>query len=454
MALLTKAPRGMQDILPKDVSRWQQMEEMLRLTAEVYGFGEIRTPTLEHTELFARGVGEGTDVVQKEMYTFAAKEDSPSLTLRPEGTAGVVRAALENNLLADALPQKLYYFTNCYRYEKPQAGRYREFHQFGIELLGSPLPYADAEVIALGQSVLDTLGIKDVTLEINSIGCPQCRPAYHKALKAYFESRRDALCPTCQERLTKNPMRILDCKNKECIAIAKDAPVGLDYLCGECTDHFATLKELLTSCQIAFTVNPKIVRGLDYYTKTVFEFVTQSIGAQGTVCGGGRYDGLVEELGGPSTPGLGFAMGLERLLLVLAAQKEDRFAPEDGCDLYIVTMGDAATKRAAVLAHLLRQNDYAVETDLMNRSLKAQMRYANKIGARYTMVLGENELATGAAQLKEMATGETTPVDLNLTFLEDISNKLDQPHREEFENMIGDILDDILRENESSQYLQ
>ncbi len=410
MAILTKAPRGTQDILPKDSFQWRFLETVTMETAALFGFKEIRTPTFEHTELFCRSVGDTTDVVQKEMYTFTDKGNR-SVTLKPEGTAGAVRAAVEHSLLADALPVKVSYLTSCFRYEKPQAGRLREFHQFGVEMLGSKSPSADAEVIGLANEIFSVLGVKHLALELNSIGCPECRPKYHKALKEYFESRKDELCETCLSRLETNPMRILDCKSPVCSAIAKDAPVVLDFICDECKEHFDGVKARLDSMGIAYTVNPRIVRGLDYYTKTVFEFVTSQIGAQGTVCGGGRYDGLVEELGGAKTPGLGFAMGLERLLLLLAAQENELPAPRP-CELYIASIGDAANIKAGELCARLRSEGFYVECDTMERSVKAQMKYANKIGAKMSMVLGDSELESGKAALKDMDTGESAEVSL------------------------------------------
>ncbi len=319
MALITKKIKGTEDVLPKQSFRWQFIENIMREESRAYGFREIRTPVFEHTELFARGVGQTTDVVQKEMYTFDTK-GGESVTLRPEGTAGAARAVLEHNLENEGLPIKASYFVSCYRYEKPQAGRLREFHQFGLEEYGTQSPVADAELICAAQSIIDRLGLSEIRLELNSIGCPECRAKYNQALRDYFGGYREQLCETCLSRLEKNPMRLLDCKSPEDKAIAKDAPKITDYLCEDCESHFTEVKKYLDCAGVAYTVNPTIVRGLDYYTKTVFEFVTDSIGAQGTVCGGGRYDGLMEELGGKNTPSLGFAMGLERLLMVMDAQ--------------------------------------------------------------------------------------------------------------------------------------
>ncbi len=410
MALVTKAVKGTQDLLPADSYKNQFIESTMLDIASKFGFKEVRTPVFEHTELFQRGVGETTDVVQKEMYTFNDKGER-SITLRPEGTAGAVRAFLEHGLFNEALPQKMCYLTSCYRYEKPQAGRLREFHQFGVEVFGAGAPAADAEVISVANEIFAFLGVENLQLEINSIGCPECRKNYHKALKEYFESKKENLCETCLERLEKNPMRILDCKSPVCKEITADAPVILDYVCDECKSHFESVQKYLDVMNIEYKVNPKIVRGLDYYSRTVFEFVSNDIGAQGTVCGGGRYDGLVEELGGPHTPALGFGMGIERLLLLLKAQNIEIPAPSS-CDLYIAPMGDAASLEAMKIVSELRANGVSAQTDVVGRSLKAQMKYADKIGAKYTMVLGDNEIAEGKAKIKDMNTGEATEAEL------------------------------------------
>lgn len=410
MALITKAIKGTKDVLPSEVYKNQYVEATCLTVAENFGYKEMRTPVFEHTELFQRGVGDTTDVVQKEMYTFDDK-GGRSITLRPEGTAGAARAFLENGLSNEALPQKICYLTSCYRYEKPQAGRLREFHQFGIECFGATSPLADAEMIALAKQIFDELGVKDLHLELNSIGCPTCRAEYHKALKEYFASRVDELCDTCRDRLDRNPMRILDCKSPVCSEIAKDAPVVLDYLCDECKEHFEKTKSYLDAMNIEYIVNPQIVRGLDYYTKTVFEFVADSIGAQGTVCGGGRYDGLIEELGGQRTPSLGFAMGLERLQLVMEAQGCE-FPEPSRPDLFIVAMGDKATLKAVEIAKDMRDEGYSVVYDLNGRSLRAQMKYADKINAKYNVVIGDNEVDTKSAVLKDMATGEQSNISL------------------------------------------
>ena len=419
MALITKKIKGTEDVLPRQNYRWQFIENIMREESRAYGFREMRTPVFEHTELFARGVGQTTDVVQKEMYTFDTK-GGESVTLRPEGTACAARAVLEHALENEGLPIKASYFVSCYRYEKPQAGRLREFHQFGIEEFGTQSPVADAEIICLAQSVLDRLGLSNVHLELNSIGCPECRAKYNQALREYFSQYKEQLCPTCLTRLEKNPMRLLDCKSPEDHKIAEGAPKITDYICGECEEHFAEVKKYLDAAGVEYTVNPTIVRGLDYYTKTVFEFVTDCIGAQGTVCGGGRYDGLIEELGGKHMPSLGFAMGLERILLVMDAQGIEIPQPEP-CALYIATMGDGAKQKAFSLLKQVRECGLAAETDVVGRGLRAQMKYADKIGAKYSLVLGDNEIAENKAKLKNMDSGEQTELALDESFAEKFS---------------------------------
>jgi len=431
MAINIKRPNGTEDVLPKDVYKWNTVEKIARDTAESFGFSEIRIPTFENTDLFLRSVGETTDVVQKEMYTVKAKETE--FTLRPEGTAGTIRAMLQNGLLNEALPQKVFYMLSCFRHERPQAGRLREFHQFGVEMAGSPGPSSDAEVISLAKTLLDRLGLKNIELHINSIGCPACRAKYHEALKAYFEPHKEELCDTCKERLVKNPMRLLDCKSPICKEIGKDAPLILDYLCDDCREHFECFKRYLTGLGIEYVVDPKIVRGLDYYTKTVFEFITTEIGAQGTVCAGGRYDGLIEQLGGQHVPALGFAMGIERLLLVMDKQNCDYLTPKK-CDIYFATMGDAALEKAMELTKGLREYGYCAEYDLMGRGIKPQMKYANKIGAVYTMVIGDNELSAGKARLKEMESGTETEMLLDDRFTANFEN--------EYFNKVLDVMDD------------
>ena len=411
MALVTKSIKGTQDTLPSESYKIQFVEQSVLEIAKNYGYKEIRVPVFEHTELFQRGVGDTTDVVQKEMYTFEDK-GGRSITLRPEGTAGVVRSYIEHGLFNEAQPQKVCYLISCYRYEKPQAGRLREFHQFGCECFGTASPAADAELISLVNDIFAFLDVKNLKIQINSIGCPECRKNYHKALQEYFESKKDDLCATCLGRLERNPMRILDCKSPVCSDIAKDAPKVTDYLCDECDDHFKKTQQYLDAMNIPYEVNPSIVRGLDYYTKTVFEFVSTEIGAQGTVCGGGRYDGLVEEIGGNHTPALGFAMGMERLLMLMEAQGIE-FPAEDKCDLYIASMGENATLKASQIASDVRGNGMHAQFDIVGRSVKAQMKYANKIGAAYTVVLGDSEIEAGVAKVKNMADGSETEMNID-----------------------------------------
>lgn len=420
MGAITQRPKGTQDVVPNEVYKWHFVEDTARMIAGLYGFKEIRIPTFEDTGLFVRSVGDTTDVVQKEMYTVSATGDS-TFTLRPEGTAGTIRAMIENGILNEGFPQKAYYILSCFRHEKPQAGRLREFHQFGCEMAGSADAHADAEIISLAKTLLDTLGLRGIQLNINSIGCPKCRGEYHKALKAYFEQYKDQLCETCQGRLEKNPMRILDCKSKEDQEIAENAPIILDFLCDDCQKHFDDLQKYLKLMKIDYKINPRIVRGLDYYTRTVFEFITTDIGAQGTVCGGGRYDGLIEELGGKPTPALGFGMGLERLILTMQNQGCEFDKPAT-CDVYFASMGEKGHNKAVELTNQCRNEFFSAEYDVIGRGLKAQMKYADKIGAKYTVVLGDNEIESGFAMLKNMATGEQTEVNLDdfTTALENI----------------------------------
>ena len=435
MAISVKSIKGTQDVLPSESHKNRFIEQTVMSVAENFGFKEIRTPVFEHTELFQRSVGDTTDVVEKEMYTFLDK-GGRSLTLRPEGTAGAARAFLEHGLFNDAMPQKVCYLTSCYRYEKPQAGRLREFHQFGAECFGTQSPAADAEVISFANEIFAALEITDLKLYVNSIGCPECRKNYHKALKDYFKQYEDQLCETCQKRLERNPMRILDCKSPQDSKIAEGAPVVLDFLCEDCSDHFEKVKEYLTLLNIDFTVDPKIVRGLDYYTKTVFEFVSTSIGAQGTVCGGGRYDGLLEELGSQHIPALGFAIGLERLMLLMQAQNIELPA-ENGCDVYIAAMDEDALKEAMQIALDVRGQCLSAQTDIVGRSLKAQMKYADKIGAKYSIVLGTNEIESGKAELKNMQTGEKMLISID-DFAEDFQQIILQDEMKHLEEMIGE----------------
>ena len=403
-------PKGTKDVLPSESYKWHYVERIARETADLYCLNEIRTPTFEHTELFLRGVGDTTDIVNKEMYTFRDKGDR-SITLKPEGTAGVARSFIENGLFNGAMPLKMYYITPVFRYENPQKGRLREHHQFGVEVYGGAGADTDAEVIKLAYTVLKKCGLS-VKLYINSMGCPDCRKKYNEALKGYFADKLDKLCSTCRERYYKNPLRILDCKEEGCKALCKDAPKTIDYLCDDCSAHFKKLQELLTDCGVAYEINPFIVRGLDYYTKTVFEFVTTALGSQGTVCGGGRYDNLISQLGGTPTCGVGFGMGIERLLMLMEA--ENVIIPErENVKLYIATMGDAAYKKAFEIVSALRDKGVKAEVDHAGRGIKAQFKYADKIHAENVVTLGENELASGIAQIKHMADGSLKEVKID-----------------------------------------
>ncbi|MDE7158709.1 MAG: histidine--tRNA ligase [Clostridiales bacterium] len=404
-------PKGTKDVLPAEVYLWHHVEESARKTAEAYAFREIRTPVFEHTELFQRGVGDTTDIVSKEMYTFLDK-GGRSVTLRPEGTAGVARAFLENGLAGGAMPFKAYYLISAFRYERPQAGRLREFHQFGAELYGAADPYADAEIISFADALLKNLGLSRVELQINSIGCKTCRAEYHKALKEYFRPHLSKMCFDCNTRFEKNPMRIIDCKEEGCKAITAGAPRILDYLCDDCRAHFESVQSLLKQAGVAFTVNPSIVRGLDYYSRTVFEFTSLAAGAQGTVLGGGRYDTLLEQMGEKSVPAVGFAAGMERLLMVLAA--ENAPVPEDkGVCCYLAGMDEPSRAKAFLLAEELRKEGISCECDLMRRSVKAQFKYADKTGARYVAVIGERELQEGVAEVKDMKNSSSARIEFS-----------------------------------------
>lgn len=404
-----KAPKGTKDVLPQESYKWQYIENAIRRVTALAGYREIRTPVFEHTELFLRGVGDTTDIVQKEMYTFTDKSDR-SITLKPEGTAGVVRAFIESGLAGQAQPTKMYYVTSpVFRYERPQSGRLREHHQFGIEVFGAPDASVDSEVINVALTLFAELGVGSLTLNINSIGCEKCRPGYHEKLKDYLRAHMDELCETCRERFEKNPLRILDCKVESCKALVKDAPVMLGSLCEECETHFGSLQAYLGALGIAYQVDPFIVRGLDYYTKTVFEIISGSIGAQGTVCGGGRYDRLVNEIGGPDMPGIGFGMGMERLLLVM--QNDGIEIPEPPqTDIYVCTRGNQARLKAAALVRDLRAKGVPADMDHVDRSMKAQFKYADKIGAKKVLVLGEDEIANGTVTVKDMESGGETTV--------------------------------------------
>ncbi|GHV08912.1 histidine--tRNA ligase [Clostridia bacterium] len=405
-----QAPRGTRDVLPNESRSWQRLEAILREAAALHGFSEIRFPAFEHTELFLRGIGDTTDVVQKEMYTFEDK-GGRSITLRPEGTASVVRAVVEHGLYAAALPLKCYYIAPNFRYEKPAAGRLRQHHQFGAECFGADAPAADVELIALADSYIKGLGLKNVELAVNSIGCPQCRKAYLDKLSGFLRDQQDNLCGTCRERMERNPMRVLDCKSPVCQGIVKHAPVIIDTLCDDCAEHFTQVKAGLDNLNIEYTIDPHIVRGLDYYTRTVFEFLTPIEGAPRAICAGGRYDGLVESLGGPKLSGVGFGSGLERLLI---AMNEQGLVAEDTgtCKIYAANLNRESGLAAAKLVAELRKLGVSAEHDLCGRGLKAQMKYADKLNATWVLVLGDDELANGQAVLKSMRGGENLTVNL------------------------------------------
>ena len=401
-------PKGTKDVIPSESYKWHFVEDKAREVAKEFCMQEIRTPVFEHTELFLRGVGDTTDIVNKEMYTFNDK-GGRSITLKPEGTAGVARAFIENGLGENPQPTKMYYITPVFRYERPQAGRLREHHQFGVEIYGSATPQADAEVILIARAMLNKVGIKDdmLALNINSIGCPKCRADYNRALKEYFSARIGEMCSTCRERLDKNPLRILDCKEEKCKEIGAGAPVILDYLCDDCKKHHEELCKALEAVGVKYTVNPHIVRGLDYYTRTVFEFISTAIGAQGTVCGGGRYDGLVQQVGGKPTPAVGFGMGIERLLMVM--QNTGIQIPQPaGPDVYLAPLCEQGYTVALAMAGRLRAKGFAVEREISGRSLKAQMKYASKIGAKKVVFIGEDEIQKGIYTVKNMADGTSS----------------------------------------------
>ena len=410
--MLSKAPRGTKDITPKDVYKWHYIEKKFREICALYGYEEIRTPIFEHTEVFSRSVGDTTDVVQKEMYTFTDRGDR-QLSLKPEGTAGVIRSFIENKMYADTQPTKLYYITPCFRYERPQAGRQRQFHQFGIEVLGSDGPSVDAEVISLAVQFFNEMGLNNLSVNINSVGCPTCREEYNRKLKEYLDQKVDVLCETCLERKDKNPMRVIDCKNPHCKENLQDIPFMIDHLCEDCKDHFDKLQTYLKEMDINYVVDKTIVRGLDYYKKTAFEIISNDIGSQSTVCGGGRYDGLVEMLGGPKgISGIGFALGAERLLLTLENNNIEIENPKS-TDIYIATIGDAAKTKSFKLIKDLRSNHISADNDHLDKSLKAQFKYSDKLNAKYTVVIGDDELANDTATLKNMKTSEQTTIKLS-----------------------------------------
>lgn len=419
--MLTNAPKGTKDIMPDQVYKWHYIEKKWKEICERYGFKEIRTPIFEHTELFQRGVGDTTDIVQKEMYTFN-DHGGRSITLKPEGTSPAVRAFIEHKQYAEVQPIKIYYDIPCFRYEKPQSGRLRQFHQFGVETFGTANMVADAEIIAIGYDFLTSMGVTDLTLEINSVGCPECRAKHRKALKEFLAPKYDQLCDTCKSRYEKNPMRILDCKSPIDQELVQGAPMMVDFLCDDCKNAFDELQKNLEALEIPFVVNPKIVRGLDYYTKTAFEFVTNSLGAQGTVCGGGRYDNLVEEVGGPPIPGVGFGLGKERLLMLMEANGVEIPKPSD-CDVFIATMGEAAKLYGQKLLFDLRRNGIKCQIDDLQRNFKGQFKYADRLGAKLAVVIGDNELETGVVTLKDMENGTQHEVKFE-ELLGELKNKI------------------------------
>ncbi len=409
--MINKAPKGTMDILPEDSYKWQYIENEMRKIANEFGAREIRTPVFEHTELFLRGVGDTTDVVEKEMYTFNDKGDR-SITLRPEGTASAVRSFIEHGMFNNPMPAKLFYIISCYRYEKPQAGRFREFRQFGVEYFGSQSPSADAEIMELALTLYERMGLKDLTLNINSIGCPKCRSVFNQKLRDFLQVNYDELCDTCKNRFERNPMRIMDCKSPVCKKIVEGAPTLIECICDECRDHFESVKKHLEASNIKYNIDPYIVRGLDYYTKTVFEITAKNKNSNNTICGGGRYDGLVEELGGNPTPACGFAMGMERLLLTM---DEQGVVIEDNSQikLFIGNIGEENAYVAHKLCYDLRKAGISCDTDHIGKSVKAQLKYANKIGAHYTLVIGDDDVKNNMVSVKRMIDGVQTDIELD-----------------------------------------
>lgn len=409
--MLTTKPRGTNDFLPGEVEKWQYLEGLIRELFANYHYKEIRTPIFEHTELFLRSVGETSDIVSKEMYSFEDK-GLRHVTLRPEGTAGTVRAFVENKLFAQSLPVKLYYIGPMFRYDQPQAGRYRQFHQFGCEVLGSADPMVDAEVISFAVDLFTKLGLESLSVLINTVGCDKCRPRYHEALKEYFSQYKDQLCPTCLERLDKNPLRILDCKEEGCKAVASGAPTTLDYACDDCKAHFEKVCSYLESVGIKYDVDTTLVRGLDYYTQTAFEVIMNKVGSQqNAICGGGRYNKLVSQVGGDDIPGMGFAAGMERVLLTVEEEGIQLPVKQD-IDVYVAPLGDAAKDVCFKLTHDLRAKGLTTETDYLSKSMKAQMKAADKAHARYTVIIGDDELANGQAVVRNMATSSQETISL------------------------------------------
>lgn len=409
---MTNAPKGTKDLMPKETALFRYLENEFLKVASSYGYNEIMTPVIEHTELFSRGVGSGTDIVQKEMYTFKDL-GGRSISLRPEGTAGVARAYVQSGELSKAKPVKYSYVSSCFRYEKPQSGRQRMFHQLGIECFGSKEVQADAEVIMLASDFLNNIGLKEITLKINSIGCNKCREKYKEALVKYYESVSENLCETCKIRLNTNPMRLLDCKEDECTKYSSDAPSILDFICSECANDFSKLQELLTDAGIQYEVDPRIVRGLDYYNKTAFECIHEKIGAKATVCGGGRYDNLINILAGIKEPGIGFGIGLERLMLAIDSENIDKSISTSPEYVIIPAGENVPHEKIYAIAKMLRNSGKTVVVDIMNRNFKSLIKYANKINAKYALILGEDELKNEAVTVKNMASGDQRTVKIS-----------------------------------------
>ncbi|MEW5724636.1 MAG: histidine--tRNA ligase [Thermodesulfobacteriota bacterium] len=408
MVLSIQAIRGFKDVLPEEAVWWRRVEDQAALVLDRFGYRNLRLPVVEKTELFARGIGTDTDIVEKEMYTFPDRHGE-FLTLRPEATAGIVRCLLEHNLAADGRPVKLWVLGPMFRYERPQKGRQRQFHQLDVEVFNDPSPHADAEIIVLLDHFLSTLGLADVVMNVNSLGCPGCRPAYREALRSFLAGRREELCPDCQRRMETNPLRVIDCKVPRCAQIAAGAPMILDFLCPACREHFAQVQEDLAAAKVRYEVNPRLVRGLDYYTRTTFEALTGELGAQNAVAGGGRYDHLAETLGGPSIPATGWAMGLERLVMLLAGRGSP---PEAGCDLFVAALDEEAVRAGFALVQDLRRQGFSVEMDYAPGSLKSRLRRADKIGARRVLILGQEERAKGEAILRDMRAKDQKAVPL------------------------------------------
>ena len=420
--MLTTRPKGTNDFLPGESEKWQYIEQLCRQVCAEYGYREIRLPIFEHTEVYLRSVGETSDIVEKEMYSFEDK-GLTHVTLRPEGTAGTVRAFLENRLYADPQPTKLYYMGPMFRYDKPQAGRYRQFNQFGIEVFGADHATIDAEVITLAVEIFKRLGLTGLSVKINTVGCSECRPKHMEELKAYFRQHEDKLCDTCRDRLERNPLRILDCKEDGCKAVAKGAPTTIEAACDTCSSHFNQLLDYLNAVGISYEIDTNLVRGLDYYVRTAFEVVINSVGsAQNALCGGGRYNGMVEQFGGDDMPGIGYAMGMERLLLTLKEQGIELPVGKHP-DVYIAPLGDAAQKEAFVLTQALRSKNIYTEKDYLGKSLKAQMKAADRFQVKYCVIIGESELEKGIAVVREMATGEQHEIALS-QLVEDLEGRL------------------------------